>query len=324
MRAPLLALTVLFLAPVLASPSHGAAALVSSFGFLRPAVVTNGGSDLVDYPVLIVLDTASLIAAGKMRADCGDVRFTELAAGGVASQPAPYWLERGCNATSTRFWVKLAEIPGAPLPKTVLVAYGNPGATGQADVRRVLDLATDFEEGTLDGWSDFATDRTWVPSATCPLAYPSAVLDAASGRPGVSARKGPEQGNVMECFVGLQRTLAVPATLNLVLEADGRASSIYPVSANADVAVFRGPGISGQPITFTCIVCTGNFLDSGWRHLDPVRVPSAGSSQVTFALFLSDGWIADQDMTAWFDNVFVRRVATPEPAATLGPETPQL
>ena len=39
-------------------------------------VIENSGNTLTDYQLNLTIDTASLIAQGKMRADCGDIRFT--------------------------------------------------------------------------------------------------------------------------------------------------------------------------------------------------------------------------------------------------------
>jgi len=48
-------------------------------GYRRPILINNtqNSNTLTDYQVLITLDTASLISAGKMRSDCGDIRFTD-------------------------------------------------------------------------------------------------------------------------------------------------------------------------------------------------------------------------------------------------------
>jgi len=38
---------------------------------------TQNSNTLTDYQVLVTVDTASLISVGKMRSDCGDIRFTD-------------------------------------------------------------------------------------------------------------------------------------------------------------------------------------------------------------------------------------------------------
>ncbi|MEM4589583.1 MAG: hypothetical protein QXL73_06280, partial [Thermoplasmata archaeon] len=47
---------------------------LSGWQYRIPITITErSGNDLIDYQVLITLDTASLISQGKMRNDCGDI-----------------------------------------------------------------------------------------------------------------------------------------------------------------------------------------------------------------------------------------------------------
>jgi hypothetical protein len=61
------------------------------------------GSTLTDYDVLIEIDTASLIAAGKMQADCDDLRVTD----SDMTTLLDYWIEGGCNTGSTQVWARM-------------------------------------------------------------------------------------------------------------------------------------------------------------------------------------------------------------------------
>ena len=106
------------------------------------------GTDLSDFQVRVVVDTATLISQGKMKSDCSDVRFTD--SDGVTE--LPYWLERGCNTGSTVFWVKVPSIPGGSV-KTIYMYYGNPSATSASDGSAVFEFFDGFESWT--GWSDY-------------------------------------------------------------------------------------------------------------------------------------------------------------------------
>jgi len=94
--------------------------------YQRPITINNSqnSNTLTDYQVLITLDTQGLISAGKMKNDCGDIRFTD----SDGSTQLNYWLESGCNTTATKIWVKVPSIP-ASSTKTIYVYYGNPSAT---------------------------------------------------------------------------------------------------------------------------------------------------------------------------------------------------
>jgi hypothetical protein len=121
------------------------ALVISTLYYRRPITITNTTSSLTDHQVLVTLDTQSLISAGKMRTDCGDIRFTD--SDGTTS--LNYWLESGCNTTSTTIWVKVPSIP-ASSTKTIYVYYGNPSATSQSNGDNTFDFFDDFEDGVID------------------------------------------------------------------------------------------------------------------------------------------------------------------------------
>ncbi|MEM7826879.1 MAG: DUF2341 domain-containing protein [Candidatus Aenigmatarchaeota archaeon] len=95
---------------------------LSPWRYRMQVTVSNPGSALTDYQINITLDTASLIYAGKMRSDCGDIRFAD----SDGTTLIDHWLEYGCNYPSTGIWVEIPEIPYGN--KTIYVYYGNPNA----------------------------------------------------------------------------------------------------------------------------------------------------------------------------------------------------
>ena len=100
----------------------------SDYKYIRAITIRNSGSDITDYQVLVTLDTASLISQGKMRSDCGDIRFTD----SDEVTQLSYWIESGCNSNNTRIWVKVPRIP-ARSTKNIYLYYGNPNATLQSN-----------------------------------------------------------------------------------------------------------------------------------------------------------------------------------------------
>jgi hypothetical protein len=100
--------------------------VLAGYSYRRQITINNtsNSNNLTDFQVLVILDTQSLISAGKMRNDCGDIRFTDTDGQTLLN----YWLESGCNTTNTRIWVKVPSIP-ANSTKTIYVYYGNPSAT---------------------------------------------------------------------------------------------------------------------------------------------------------------------------------------------------
>jgi hypothetical protein len=124
---------------------------LTGWSYRRPVTITNTqANDLTDYQVLVTVDTASLIAAGKMKDDGGDIRFTD----SDGTTLLPYWVEGPINASNTKIWVKVPQIP-ANGTKTIYLYYGNPTAQSESNLSatmlRVINgvvLALPLDEGT--------------------------------------------------------------------------------------------------------------------------------------------------------------------------------
>jgi len=108
----------------------------ASWIYRRPVVIDNNqnSNSLTDFQVLVIMDTASLITAGKMRSDCGDIRFTD--SDGVTL--INYWIESGVNSSDTKVWIKVPLISESST-KTIYTYYGNPEATGMSNINGVLE-----------------------------------------------------------------------------------------------------------------------------------------------------------------------------------------
>jgi hypothetical protein len=77
----------------------------------------------------VILDTQNLISAGKMRSDCGDIRFTD-----SRSFDSALWTRNfsynitNCNSASTQFLVNVSSL-SPTIGTTFYVYYGNPAVT---------------------------------------------------------------------------------------------------------------------------------------------------------------------------------------------------
>src|SRR5687768_14501247 len=96
-----------------------------------PCSINNDSSlSLSNYQILIIIDTESLISAGHMRTDGGDIRFTP-----VECTPSifyDYWIESGLNTDSARIWVKVPTI-NASSASQILMWYGDPTANPESN-----------------------------------------------------------------------------------------------------------------------------------------------------------------------------------------------
>ncbi len=130
------------------NPSENTAWLFG-WSYRVPVAITNPPQDLRDHPVMITLDTETLILDEKLKEDVGDLRFA-LADGTVL----PYLITSGINTPSTNVWVRL---PSIPLQGTAIYAYyGNADAVSAenqdaaAPSSSTLVLIDDFSGPAID------------------------------------------------------------------------------------------------------------------------------------------------------------------------------
>ncbi len=118
-----------------------------SWSYRVPITVTAGGSGMPEnYQVRVVLDTASLISAGKLENDAGDLRFTR----GDGTTYLSHWIENGLNTPRTVIWVRDPDALTANASHTIYACYGNPGATGTSDGNATFLLFDGFSGTSLD------------------------------------------------------------------------------------------------------------------------------------------------------------------------------
>ncbi len=84
-------------------------------------------STLTNYQVKVTLNTQALITAGEMRSDCADIRFTD-----SSGNLLQYWLEGGCNTSTTQIWVKIPSIT-ASANTIIYLYYGSPNAVSTSN-----------------------------------------------------------------------------------------------------------------------------------------------------------------------------------------------
>lgn len=111
--------------------------------FLTPVYFSNLlVGDLVLNPLPITFNSAALIAAGKMRADGGDLRFLSL----DGSTLYNYWIESGLNTSQTLVWIAAPdgatnEVSGEN-ESAIYMSYGNPALVSQSSLGAVFPALT--------------------------------------------------------------------------------------------------------------------------------------------------------------------------------------
>jgi len=123
--------------------------------YRRAITISNSlTQELSEYQIKLVIDTASLISAGKLQSTCADLRFTD--SDGVTL--LNYWIESGCNTSETVVWVRVPNIP-ASSSKTIYMYYGNPNAQPMSSGESTFIFFDDFTTLSSD-WGLVPTPRT--------------------------------------------------------------------------------------------------------------------------------------------------------------------
>ncbi len=129
----------------------------------RDVTLTSTSEDeLVDYQILVKLDTKDLISSSALRNDCSDMRFVD-----KSGKSLPYWIESGCNQQVTSIWVRIPKI----LPQgteIITLLYGNSNAQSESSRDAVLDKGLFYYYHLLD-------------SATVPPDRPEVLSELSTG-----------------------------------------------------------------------------------------------------------------------------------------------
>jgi hypothetical protein len=112
--------------------------------YRKEIVITeNSGNNLSDYPIYFDIDTSSLISAGKMQSDGGDIRIIN-----KSGSLVDYQIENGTiNSSSTRIWF-LSDIPSGE-ELSIYIYYGNSSASSPDYSMENLSYSIDGHEAIM-------------------------------------------------------------------------------------------------------------------------------------------------------------------------------
>ncbi|MFA5169482.1 MAG: DUF2341 domain-containing protein [Candidatus Paceibacterota bacterium] len=133
-----------------------------TFSYRTPIMINNtpNSSTLTNYQILVTVDTASLVSAGKLQSDCDDISFTDNSTSynsGDWTNKYPYWIESGCNTPTTKIWVKVDSIAALSY-KSIYMYYGNLSATIASSGTNTFVFFDDFTGTTINTSKWIKTD----------------------------------------------------------------------------------------------------------------------------------------------------------------------
>lgn len=216
--------------------------------------------------VLITLDTASLISAGKMQSDCDDLRIVD----SDDSSALSYWVEGGCNTSATQIWVYVPYIPGGG--KTIYVYYGNAAATNS-------EIAW---SGKFVLMSDTSCPTGWTRESAFDNRFPKVTGSYGTTGSGVTSHThnvslttgGPSGSSILATSAFTGTNFATP-------------SHTHSISGSTDSFTMYPPYLktyfcsnSDLNITSNLITPFTTSLPSGWTHFSALdnRFPMGSNS----------------------------------------------
>jgi len=126
--------------------------------YYKPITIQNNdATNYSDIQIKIVVDTASLVSAGKLRSFCEDLRFTL-----EDGTSIPFWIEYGENTANTIIWVKIPSLPASG-STTIRMYYGNPYMPRRSDGYNTFEFFDDFVYKTdnYNKWHVQTADNTF-------------------------------------------------------------------------------------------------------------------------------------------------------------------
>ena len=312
------------------APSGGGGWL-PGWQYRRPITV-DSKTFLKDYQLRIVIDTASLVAEGKLRGDCGDLRFT--LSDGMTQ--VPYWVESGCGTRSTVAWLRIPELnPGQPL--TLYMYYGNPAAESKSSAWDVFLFYDDFDydRGWRTSYAEYRltsilgesvievrmTDNTMNNVVYLPVKLPcDIIVEWRAVQPKYVARD--QFGVTVFDANGLDKETGRPYNGYIAwvdpdaseagVTADYKAEHSIVATYNGDVGATEW-----HKYTFT-VTCNGYLefrSDKGWK--------ASTFTDFRYTAFAYLGlWLDTEsyDHPVYYDWIRVRRYSPSEPTVVFGPE----
>ena len=111
----------------------------------------NSGAQKINYQVLLTVNTATLVTAGKMLATGDDLRFAKDCNGSILYN---YWIESGMNTATTQIWVMIDTL-AASGTRIMNMFYGNNTATAASN------FTATFPNQKIVAAAEAITDTVW-------------------------------------------------------------------------------------------------------------------------------------------------------------------
>jgi len=277
---------------------------------------SSNASSLTNYQVLITVDTSTPISAGKMRSDCGDIRFYD----GIT--PLNYWIEGGINTTSTRIWVKIPSIP-ASSTKVIQMYYGNPNLTSLSSADNTMLFFDDFSGGLdwTNKWKSTNQSLYTVSSGVltlAPLSDTSQLLQTKNSFSNFEARFAARE-TVRQLYADFSTTSGSWSGKDYFVFGDSTNTELshYINTKQGSATISTATWYYNRAIILGTSVRFITYTDSAWSNvlLDKSATSSlSGARYPSFFAFISGA------SGCQLDFIYIRNYSNPDPTISVGNE----
>ncbi len=293
---------------------------LSGWMYRIPITITEqSGSTLTDYQVLIQLSSTNFNFA-HAKSDGSDIRFTS--SDGKTS--LDYWIEEW-TATSAKIWVEIPSIP-ANGQIEIYMYYGNPSATSESDGNAVFDFFDDFEGSVLDTTKWVVEEQNpTIQNSICTITGGNSI-EAIRTKSSFNAPfivhfyMKPDSKSAGDWDSGIAIGQTKTNLLGFIDDAWGNYMEIMRLwwSSTDDISTSRSDysTFHEYQVTMTSAGNTFKDLTDGRTNNDDYSRSYDG-----YLWLVNDN--ENGNNKGYYDWVFVRKYASPEPAVTIGSEEQQ-
>jgi hypothetical protein len=296
---------------------------------------SNGNSNLTDFQVSFLIDTATLITNQKLQSSCNDIRVTD-----INGKLIPYWVEEGavngCNTANTKIWTKVPIINTSN--SNIFVYYGNSTAPKAQSGDSTFEFFDDFSLNQVDTNTDpngdlnnpndkWTTGTVAATSSTANYTVGGGVLSGGNTNKYIETKRKFSGNYAVETRVN-----NATAPLNGFIVAgfysnatdhlgsiDHNGTSYYVNNGARSLTGYNGTNKWSKDMVKVVGTVGGirQVSDSG-SGVNFFSINNGGISNESIRLgALYDGVINDQDYSAQWDWVFVRKGVVTDPTTSV-------
>ncbi|MDD4902026.1 MAG: DUF2341 domain-containing protein [Patescibacteria group bacterium] len=311
----------------------------ASWNYEVPVSVTYaGGNTLTDFQVPVTIDTATLIAAGKMNSDCSDIAFADSNRYSDTSE-LYYFLEPNtCNRSYTKVWVKIPLITGN---KTIYLYYGNSAAASYSSGANTFVYFNDFETSNDFTSGSLSLARIGGIAAkygSLGLESNTAGVKHLGTRPSINSGRNliwetwtmSQSSSTLGALPGIEvgHPTGGGELIGYTVFTDTRGTGgTYYLTIRKD---FDGAQVIANSNTYTVVANTWYFLQFTWRstgllqaslYAGATTTPYLSTCTTTNTSYTDGEYGVAANQFGTWDNYRVRKYASSTVAAALGSET---